>query len=379
MLRNRCQAIQVNTPDQLQFAIKNAQYDLICLWVDYDSKAGHALTSILDNDPVAFTTPIILIAPSTIDIARGDIANKGKLIFDVLRVPINSEQFLIRIDAGFRYAESLFLRERQSGAIILEFEFPPEYRDAAASLLTYFKRVTNVKFPDIDVRVIVEQSGPIVKLTVWPPSDKSADVSTALQQYRQVISGEMPVNEFLNSKAEIMALKKELDDAKKRIEDMVDKNERKDLERINFTENIASQALVLARCISSESGGTMAIFNQPNHQVQNQNNAAGKLTIEGGIHINGTLTTIDAVRGLRTAAQQIPEEQRAVVLQSVDIIADKAAGIAVEEDSLMAAIKRLLKIKLTHDHLEKIATSVPASLATTALIEAVKLALKLYV
>ncbi len=100
---------------------------------------------------------------------------------------------------------------RVQKTILRQIEFPPEYREAGTSILTYFHHILKTKYPDLDVKVKIEQDGLILRMIIDTPDGDRELVEKTLEQYGMVVMGKMPIEEFLSDPYEIMALKNKLE------------------------------------------------------------------------------------------------------------------------------------------------------------------------
>ena len=104
---------------------------------------------------------------------------------------------------------NLLLDDNES--ILRSIEFPPEYKSAGVSLLTYFGEVIQQKYPDSDVTFRIEQRDNIVTLIVMANDRELERIEQLLSDYGQVIEGTKPVSEFLANPMQQTQLAHKLD------------------------------------------------------------------------------------------------------------------------------------------------------------------------
>ncbi len=90
-------------------------------------------------------------------------------------------------------------------------EFPPEYKQAGVSILSYFSRVVDSKYPEDDVRVSILQEGNKVTLRVETPDGEVEDIDRTLDEYGMVVNGQLPVAQFTGDQELIRDLKTRLE------------------------------------------------------------------------------------------------------------------------------------------------------------------------
>ena len=95
--------------------------------------------------------------------------------------------------------------------IIRTIEFKPQHYQAGLSILTYFNTIVSQKYPKNDVSVKIEQSGNVVKLIIETPDGNKVEIEKTLDQYGQVLKGEIPPEDLCLNPFEIMSLKNKLE------------------------------------------------------------------------------------------------------------------------------------------------------------------------
>lgn len=109
-------------------------------------------------------------------------------------------------------------------------EFPPEYHQAGLGILNYFGTVIREKYPEQNAKVKIEQDGLQVRMIIETEDGNKEIIEKALKEYELVLRGEKPIDEFFESKLQIMELKNELRIAHVRLESARDLLEHKNQE-----------------------------------------------------------------------------------------------------------------------------------------------------
>ncbi len=98
--------------------------------------------------------------------------------------------------------------------LIRELSFPPEYKEAAISILSYFSRIIEQKYPSIDAKISIAQHGMNVTLTIESDEGELEVVERALTEYGQVVIGQLSPQEFLSDPLAIVELNNRLEIAR---------------------------------------------------------------------------------------------------------------------------------------------------------------------
>lgn len=99
----------------------------------------------------------------------------------------------------------------ENSTISRSIEFSPEHREAGTSILTYFSHVLKSKYPDISVKVTIEQDNLTLRMIIDTPTGQKEIIEKTLEEYGMVITGKMEPEIFLSDPFEIMALKNKLE------------------------------------------------------------------------------------------------------------------------------------------------------------------------
>jgi len=109
-------------------------------------------------------------------------------------------------------------------------EFPPEYKQAGVSILSYFSEIIRQKYPESEATVQIKQDGLKVTMTIDPADGEREIVEKTLNDYGLVITGKMTPEEFFpDNPIQVLKLQNELDIAtmklqqEKRIHELAEK------------------------------------------------------------------------------------------------------------------------------------------------------------
>lgn len=119
-------------------------------------------------------------------------------------------------------------------------EFPPEYRAAGTSILTYFSHVLSVKYPDVSVKVRIEQEGLTLRMIIDTPTGQKEKIERTLEEYGMVVVGQLDASEFLSDPIEVMALKNKIEISRlelKQAKSLFEFSQNNDKERIYSLES----------------------------------------------------------------------------------------------------------------------------------------------
>jgi hypothetical protein len=109
---------------------------------------------------------------------------------------------------------TLLAIDGQSEQIVRSIEFAPEHKRAGMSVLSYFSEIVNAKYPDLEVRVTIEQNGNVVSLIVDPPDAEREVIEQSLEDYMLVVRGKENPRILFDDELEILRLNQTLEMAK---------------------------------------------------------------------------------------------------------------------------------------------------------------------
>ena len=90
-------------------------------------------------------------------------------------------------------------------------EFPPEFKEAAVSILSYFNHILTTKYPDMDIGVTIEQRDNMVTLIIDTPDGQRETIERELNEYRLVVTRQLAPEEYLSDPFEVVRLKHKLE------------------------------------------------------------------------------------------------------------------------------------------------------------------------
>lgn len=88
--------------------------------------------------------------------------------------------------------------------------FEPQFRQAGISILSYFGEILHSKYPSIDVRVRIEQSGRTVTLHVETPNGQVETFERELTQYGLAVTGRISIDDYLPDRLAALRLEQKL-------------------------------------------------------------------------------------------------------------------------------------------------------------------------
>jgi polyhydroxyalkanoate synthesis regulator phasin len=203
----------------------------------------------------------------------------------------------------------------EKASIVRSIEFPPEYREAGTSILMYFNHVLKLKYPDVKVKVRIEQDGLILRMIIHTPSGHKESVERTIQEYGMVVTGQLPAELFLSDPFEVMALKNKLEIASLEL--------RQTRELLNFTQNNSQKRVeslevevdrlhrLIERSLQSKDT-TLGVIEKMTRQEGKSYDLRGAkfgggFATEGGLQTGGSLIDASSTNNLSEAALQIQE------------------------------------------------------------------------
>ncbi|QKF68566.1 hypothetical protein AVENP_3103 [Arcobacter venerupis] len=96
-------------------------------------------------------------------------------------------------------------------------EFPPEHLTAGISILQYFGKLLQEKYPNEKVSVSIKQEGLRVTMIIETPDGKKEEIEEYLNRYGMVITNQITPQEFTSNPIQLIELKQELREAQNKI------------------------------------------------------------------------------------------------------------------------------------------------------------------
>ena len=95
--------------------------------------------------------------------------------------------------------------------ILRSIEFMPEHRQAGIGILNYFTKYLAERYPDISVKVAIEQDDNKVRMVIESGDGTIETVEQTLEEYALIITGKASAADFLTEKYQIMELNQKLE------------------------------------------------------------------------------------------------------------------------------------------------------------------------
>ena len=142
------------------------------------------------------------------------------------------------------------LASAQRHHIRRSIEFPPEYHEAGTAILAYFATILREKYPETPVGVSIIQEGYNVTLVIENSEGMREEIEETLENFGLVVTGEKPVEEFLENPVHALELKGELRLMQARLEnknellalkDQIIENQRIDIRELRALIGILAQ------------------------------------------------------------------------------------------------------------------------------------------
>ena len=92
----------------------------------------------------------------------------------------------------------------------VSLEFPKEHKQAGLQILNYFQETLNQKYPDNDVTVRIGQKGNTVTMEIETPDGEKETYKKAFEEYGLVVTGQKPVEEYLENPVDQAELRSQL-------------------------------------------------------------------------------------------------------------------------------------------------------------------------
>ena len=144
---------------------------------------------------------------SQADLSRAELEGSNITLEQVSVARISADDL---IDRGF-IRGLLGLETDPKRTIVRQIEFRPEHHQAGLSILEYFGTVIRQKYPDIPIKVRIEQEGLKVRMVVETPEGKKEPIEKALTDYGLVVVGKKHPSDLLEDRLHILRLEQTLE------------------------------------------------------------------------------------------------------------------------------------------------------------------------
>lgn len=233
-------------------------------------------------------------------------------------------------------------------------EFPPEYWQAGTSILSYFSRILNVKYPCQKIKVRIEQEGLSLRMVIDTPTGEREKIEQTLEEYGLVVIGKIPPENFLSDPFEVMALKNKLDMADlelrqtKQLLDFTKDNNQQRIESLEVELNNLHSIIEKGLQSGNHVLGVIRKMAEQDKSKYNLSNSkfGGGFATEGGFQVGGNLIDLSSASNLTNAAQQIQELLQQLEEQGVSIEDAKqqaASDLAKQAEANPTVMGKLVK------------------------------------
>jgi len=149
---------------------------------------------------------------------------------DTLLFPANADAYICNkcIDFGVDLME-------RSGACTIRrtISIKPKYAHVFVSMLSYFSKIIQDKYPDIPIFLTIQQKCNTIEITIKTPDGKTEIIEETLNDYCLVLRGRKNINDFLHNDRYAENLQRQLDFALSEI------NHLRELYKLNYSQHDA--------------------------------------------------------------------------------------------------------------------------------------------
>ena len=229
---------------------------------------------------------------------------------DYLKKPFGMRELIARCQAIVRYQDYV-----GKGAIVRSLEFAPEHREAGTSILTYFNHILRIKYPDVKVKVKIEQNGLVLRMIIHTPTGYKEIMEETLEEYGMVVSGRLKAELFLSDPLEVIALKNKLEIAHlelRQARDLLSFTQTSSQKQIDFFESEVNKLYCLIEQSLQSKDIALGVIEDMTRQEKKSYDFRGAkfgggFGTKGGFQVGGSLTDATSINNLSEAALQIQD------------------------------------------------------------------------
>lgn len=191
-------------------------------------------------------------------------------------------------------------------------KFPPEYRQSGLDILNYFGTVVQQKYPNIPVKVRIEQEGATIRMVIYSAEGELEKVEDTLKNYALVIAGRAQPESLGLGELETIELRAELRLAHVRIENQKELLTHKNIQIEQLFE-IITRGLATAAQVGKHPQVTFAPTLQQTVTVSNINLS------QQFADLSSTLKELDAMLPAPHPASTAIKEAAAIVTEAAAV------------------------------------------------------------
>ena len=145
------------------------------------------------------------------------IYEEGNIIIELVYFVDKNERLKDTEDFFLNEIENTQKKIFQHCNINRNIEFPPEHLTAGISILQYFGKILQEKYPNEKVGVTIKQEGLRVTMNIETPDGKKEEIEEYLNRYGMVITNQITSQDFTSNPIQLIELKQELREAQNKI------------------------------------------------------------------------------------------------------------------------------------------------------------------
>lgn len=145
------------------------------------------------------------------------IYEDGNIFIELVYSVDKNERLKDTEDFFLNEIENIHKKIFQHCNINKNIEFPPEHLTAGISILQYFGKLLQEKYPNERVSVSIKQEGLRVTMIIETPDGKKEEIEEYLNRYGMVITNQITPQEFTSNPIQLIELKQELREAQNKI------------------------------------------------------------------------------------------------------------------------------------------------------------------
>lgn len=126
----------------------------------------------------------------------------------------NISQLIIELEIKFR---DIIFKTINENRIVKGMSFTIEYLASGISILQYFGKLLQEKYPNEKVSVSIKQQDLKVTMTIETPDGKKEEIEEYLNRYGMVVTNQITPQEFASNPIQLIELKQELREAQNKI------------------------------------------------------------------------------------------------------------------------------------------------------------------
>jgi DNA-binding response OmpR family regulator len=200
--------LHASSAEEANKKLSEEKIDLIILDLMLPGIDGFEYLGILKSKKDTMEIPVMVVSGTGTVVTQDECLELGAI--DYLPKPIRPKELILRVKNA--------LKDDNGNKIFRSIELQVEYQQVGWSLLAYFQEIVKQKYPDIDIKMAVQQIGSKISLTIETFIGRREMIEDILEEYGMILSGSLAPEKVIENPDALSSLKHKLNIIKTELE-----------------------------------------------------------------------------------------------------------------------------------------------------------------